>query len=109
MNKEKKETETSVLKTLADIHIFLKKNENKPLSFTEAAAYLGFRPSYLYKLTHKKQIRFYKPSGKKLFFSKSDLDNWIFCTSKISSKRKADSNNGTLKIQNLDEEDDDDL
>lgn len=95
-----------LLEKLNDLENTLKKKDNKPLSFTEAAAYLGFRPSYLYKLTYKKQIRFYKPSGKKLFFSKSDLDDWIFCTSKISAKRGADSSNLSAKIQNLEEDDD---
>ena len=108
MNKEKNQTENSVLQTLESIENLLKKKENKPLSLKEAAAYLGFRPSYLYKLTHKKLIRFYKPSGKMLFFSKSELDDWIFCKSRTSAKCKAIANNLSAKTQNSEEEDDDD-
>lgn len=46
------------------------------LSFEEAALYLGFAESYLYKLTSSQQIPFYKPLGKKLFFKREELDSW---------------------------------
>ncbi|WP_446808643.1 helix-turn-helix domain-containing protein [Methylomonas sp. 2BW1-5-20] len=46
------------------------------LSFEEAALYLGFAESYLYKLTSSQQIPFYKPLGKKLFFKREELDTW---------------------------------
>ena len=48
------------------------------LNFHEACDYLGLSESYLYKLTHKKQIPHYKmPTGKKLVFSKQELDEWL--------------------------------
>lgn len=43
----------------------------------EAAKFLGFSITYLYELTSKRIIPFYKPSGKKLLFKQSDLTNWI--------------------------------
>jgi len=111
MNNEKKPTETSVLQTLVSIENLLKKKDDRPLSFREACTYLGFTRSYLYNLTHRKLIKFYKPSGKMLFFSKSELDDWIFCKSRTSAKSKANSNNFSAKfISNIEgeEEDDDD-
>jgi len=50
---------------------------DKPLTFTEAADYLGFSKSYLYKLTSRQEIPHYKPSGKHLYFMKNELDEWI--------------------------------
>lgn len=47
------------------------------LSFEEAARYLGFAESYLYKLTSSQQVPFYKPLGKKLFFKREELDAWL--------------------------------
>lgn len=55
----------------------LDQNE-KPFNLAEAAEYLGISRSYLYKLTHFKQITFYKPNGKLLFFQKADLNKWLF-------------------------------
>jgi excisionase family DNA binding protein len=52
--------------------------DDKPLTFKEACAYLGYAPSYLYKLTYRKIIPHYKPTGKMIFFSKNELDEWIF-------------------------------
>lgn len=78
MKKEKKQNEGSLLQKLSSIENLLKKKDDKPLSFKEACTYLGFAPSYLYKLTYKKIIPHYKPTGKMLFFSKCELDEWIF-------------------------------
>ncbi len=47
------------------------------LSFKEALIYLDVNKSTLYKLTHKKAIEFAKPNGGKIYFKKSDLDNWM--------------------------------
>lgn len=47
------------------------------LSFKEALIYLDVNKSTLYKLTHKKEIEFTKPNGGKIYFKKSDLDNWM--------------------------------
>jgi len=55
------------------------------LTLADAARYLGYEISYMYKITHYKLIPFYKPTPKKIFFLKSDLDNWIM-SNKIRSK-----------------------
>lgn len=47
------------------------------LSFSEALIYLDVSKSFLYKLTSKKQIKFYKPNGGKIYFKKNILDEWM--------------------------------
>lgn len=47
------------------------------LSFKEATQYLDLSESSLYKLTSESKISFSKPNGGKLYFKKSDLDNWM--------------------------------
>jgi len=47
------------------------------LSLEEAARYIGLAESYVYKLTSTQQIPFYKPLGKKLYFKREELDNWL--------------------------------
>ncbi|MFA6978631.1 MAG: helix-turn-helix domain-containing protein [Ignavibacteriaceae bacterium] len=100
--------EELLLEKLNKLENILKKNDDKPLCFKEAAAYLGFRPSYLYKLTHKKLISFYKPSGKMLFFSKSELDEWIFCKSKVPPRGVAKSDGSSVEIPKSENEEEDD-
>ncbi len=73
-----KAEQKEILKKLSTLEDLLKKKDDKPLTFKEACTYLGFAPSYLYKLTYKKIIPHYKPTGKMLFFSKCELDEWIF-------------------------------
>ena len=71
-------------------------NERNLMTTTEAARYLGLKPSYLYKMMMRRAIPYYKPNGKlchasrsslakkhslpngKLcFFAKEDLDAWL--------------------------------
>lgn len=47
------------------------------LSTEEAAEFLGIKPSYLYKLTSCKKIRYFKPQGKLLYFKKEDLETFL--------------------------------
>ena len=47
------------------------------LTFEEASEYSGISRSYLYKLTSAKKIPFYKPSGKLVFFLRTELENWL--------------------------------
>ena len=49
----------------------------KYLTTVQASKFLGISITYLYELTSKRLIPFYKPSGKKLLFKHSDLTNWI--------------------------------
>lgn len=58
--------------------------DEKPLSLSEAAKYLDLSKNYLYKLTHKNQITFFKPAGKKIYFKKSDLNKYLFRNRKAS-------------------------
>lgn len=43
----------------------------------ETAEILGYKLSYLYKLTHLKRIRYFKPFGKKIFFSKDCISEFV--------------------------------
>lgn len=49
----------------------------KVLNFNEACQYLELSKSYLYKLTSSRALPFYKPSGKKLYFKRKELDEWL--------------------------------
>ena len=48
------------------------------LDVYEVAEYLNLSVHYIRKLTSKKVIPHRKPTGKKLYFIKSELDEWIF-------------------------------
>ncbi len=49
----------------------------KPLTIEEAAAYLDLKKSTIYKMTHRREIPFSKPHGKKIYFSKAELVRWM--------------------------------
>ena len=69
---------TNIEKQLNRIEKILSERMDTPMNFTEACNYLNISKSYLYKCTHKRLIPYYKPGGKKIFFSKMDLNVWIF-------------------------------
>ncbi len=62
---------------LQELKTLLTQQSEKPMGLEDAAKYLGISKSYLYKLTCKNAIPFYKPNGKKIYFSKAELDKWI--------------------------------
>ncbi len=54
------------------------------LTLEETATFLGFSKSHLYKLTSKRLIPFYQPSGRKILFRTSELDAWISLTKRVA-------------------------
>lgn len=62
------------LQDIADNIIFTQK---RFFTSEEAAKYLGISRSYLYKLTHSKQIPHYKPIGKMCYFEREELEKWL--------------------------------
>lgn len=73
-----------VLKKLQAIETLLDENKSNLLNFNQAAIYLSISHSQLYKLTSHRKIPFHKPTGKYLYFFKSELDKWI-----ITNEHKA--------------------
>jgi excisionase family DNA binding protein len=53
-------------------------NTNKPMTADMAAAFLGFKKGYLYKLVAANKIAYYRPGGKILFFKQEDLEKYIY-------------------------------
>lgn len=47
------------------------------LNFEEACSYLSISQSHLYRLTSQKQIPHFCPQGKKLYFKRDEIDNWL--------------------------------
>ena len=54
------------------------------LNFDEASVYTGLSKSHLYKLTSTGGVPCYKPTGKKLYFDKKELDEWMLRNKKLS-------------------------
>jgi len=54
------------------------------LTFNEAAVYLDVSHSHLYKMTSTGVIPSYKPNGKKLYFNRKELDEWLLTNKQLS-------------------------
>ena len=50
---------------------------NKPLNLMEAAEFLDFSRSYLYRLTSQGRVPCYKHEGKRIYFDRAELVNWL--------------------------------
>ena len=66
-----------IISKLDSIEDLLKSKSEQILTFPQALDYLGASKSFLYKLTSKRKIKHFKPNGKKIYFRKSDLDDWL--------------------------------
>lgn len=47
------------------------------LTFEEGCEFTGLSKSYMYKLTHRNKIPFFKPHGKNIYFSREELEAWL--------------------------------
>ena len=73
-------SEKLILKKLDNIETMLQQqniNTKEVLSFSEASLLLDVSHSHLYKLTSTKQIPHYCPQGKKLYFERTELLQWM--------------------------------
>ena len=78
----------SIQKELKAIKEFIREQNilrKEILTLDEAALYLNQSKSSIYKLTSKKEIPHYSPGGKKIYFRRSEMDEWIFNSRIISS------------------------
>ncbi|MBL8677211.1 MAG: helix-turn-helix domain-containing protein [Alphaproteobacteria bacterium] len=66
--------EIEILSKLSEI---ISQGDRPHLTFKEACKYLDLSPSYLYKLTSSGKVPCFKPNGKKLIFTKQQLDTWL--------------------------------
>ena len=60
------------------------------LTAEEAASYLGISKSYLYKLTMRRSIPFYKPEGKLVYFRRDELEAWL-CRNRVATQDELDA------------------
>ncbi len=51
--------------------------QNKVLTFEQGCQYLGYKKSYVYKMTASGILPYSKPNGKSIFFNRELLENWM--------------------------------
>ncbi|HBY69373.1 MAG TPA: DNA-binding protein [Flavobacteriaceae bacterium] len=56
------------------------------LTFEEACKYTGLSKSCMYKHTHRNNIAFHKPNNKKIYFKRTDLDNFMLQNRQASNE-----------------------
>lgn len=52
-------------------------NQKDVLTVDECVIFTGMSKSYLYRLTQQQLIPFYKPHGKKIYFSRDEITQWL--------------------------------
>lgn len=69
--------ELKIFKKLEELEKLTLLSAKEMLTIDEASKYLGMSKDYLYIMTCKKQIPYYKPNGKRLYFKKTELNEWL--------------------------------
>lgn len=72
---------------LQQIKQLLLLNSKTVLTPDEVSLMYGLSKDYLYHLTSERVIPFHKPNGKKIFFDKEEVENWLLRTDRIPSKK----------------------
>ena len=74
---ENNPTTKNVFDKLTAIESLLVGTQPKPLTLKEAAEFLDFSRSYLYRLTSQGRVPCYKPEGKRVYFDRAELVDWL--------------------------------
>ena len=74
---ENNPTTKNVFDKLTAIESLLVATQPKPLTLKEAAEFLDFSRSYLYRLTSQDRVPCYKPEGKRVYFDRAELVDWL--------------------------------
>ena len=74
---ENNPTTKNMFDKLTSIESLLVATQPKPLTLKEAAEFLDFSKSYLYRLTSQGRIPCYKPEGKRVYFDRAELVDWL--------------------------------
>ncbi len=69
--------ENNIEQRLDRIEKLLLSSQKTVLNFEELVEFTGLSQSYLYKLTSKGEIPFYRPNGKQLYFNKTEIEAWL--------------------------------
>lgn len=59
------------------------------LTVEDVAILMGVSTFYVYQLTHKNKIPYYKPNGKNIYFEKKEIEQWM-CRGRVPSKEDID-------------------
>lgn len=73
-------------------------SNKRVLTLTEAALITGLSRSYLYKLTCKKKIPYYKPTGRGLYFDRGEVEKWLL-SNRVSTNEEIQARAETIKRQ----------
>ena len=61
---------------------------NRVLTLNQACEYLGYKKSYVYKLTSSGILPFSKPNNKSIFFEREKLETWMLSNANSSLAEK---------------------
>lgn len=75
---------SEIIIRLDRIEKLVRANKNV-LTFEEAVDYTGISRGYMYKLTARGEIPFSKPRGKRIYFSREKLEQWLLSNQHKSS------------------------
>ena len=87
----KETTEQILSKQIEDLKVKIENIENlfltqkNVLNFSELKLYTNLSESYLYELTSTGGIPCYKPNGKKLYFKKQEIEDWLLSNRKATN------------------------
>lgn len=69
------------------------------LNFDEGCEYLNLSQSHVYKLTSTGAIPCYKPMGKKIYFKRVELDQWLL-RNRSNTVEEIEAKAGSFQLKN---------
>ena len=69
--------ENLIIQNIADIKKYTLLATKNVLNMDDVVLLTGLSKSHIYKLTYKKEIPYYKPNGKLIYFDRQEVEMWM--------------------------------
>ncbi len=67
----------AIIQKLSQLEKLIIGSNKQIFTVDDVVNYTGFSKSYVYKLVHTKILPYSKPNNRTLFFSKTEIDEWL--------------------------------
>lgn len=101
MSKAEKDLNEKVMRLTARVQILenVFTESKEVLTLEETAVLTGMSKSSLYKMTHRRELPYYRPNGKLIYFERADILKWLRSNA-IKSEEQIEEM-ARLKLQEL--------
>lgn len=98
MDKQEISVQEIILNRLSSIENYSLLAAKKVLNIDDVAMLTGLSKSHLYKMTCRKEIPYYRPNGKQIYFDREEVEAWMK-QNRVSTRQEAETTAASYMVR----------